>query len=310
MATTLKGWRSALAAAGLAGACAACASLCLPDRFRARARILPDMGSAAPAARSGVWAPTAPAGIQGSREDGPTVIFAEILRSRRVADRVLEATYAYGVRSWALGPEHRRRGTLAEHLGVSGDPAQGAFQRLLGVDRKARSGLLTVTAETTSPELSLQVVQGAVAALRETLADFARAEARNRAAALEPRLEQARAAHGEASGRFQAFLAVNRNWETGSSPQVHFQGAQLKERVDLWARVLANLTLNREQALLEAGNQAPALLVLDGGSLPRRKCGPPRALLVLGAMAAAGGGVLAVSHRHRIRGLFVSLEKP
>jgi len=303
------GWRGAVGAAGIAGICAACATLSMPDRFMARARILPDMGSAAPAARTGVWAPTAPAGVQGSREDGPTVIFAEILRSRRVADQVLGATYEYGVRTWALGKERRRRSTLAEHLGVAGDPAQGAFQRLLGVDRKPRSGLLTVTAETVSPELSLQVVQGAVEALRATLADFARAEARNRAAALAPRLAQAREAHEEASGRFQAFLVVNRNWETGSSPQLHFQGAQLKERVDLWARVLANLTLNREQALLEAGNQAPALLVLDGGSLPLRKCGPPRALLVLGAMAAAGGGVLAAAHRHRIRGLFVSMEK-
>lgn len=309
MGRDLKGWKGALAAAGVAGACAACATLCMPDRFRARARILPDLGSVAPAARSGVWAPTAPPGGQGSREDGPTVIFAEILRSRRVADQVLGATYDYGVRAWPLGTELRRRGTLAEHLGAAGDAAHGAFQRILGVDRKPRSGLLTVTAETVSPELSLQVVRGAVEALRGTLADFARAEARSRAEALEPRLAEARAAHAEASGRFRDFLASNRNWAAGASPQVHFQGSQLKERVDLWARVLANLTLNREQALLEAGNQAPALLVLDGGSLPLRKCGPPRALLVLGAMAAAGGGVLAATHRHRIRGLFVSMEQ-
>ncbi|WP_243330777.1 GumC domain-containing protein [Mesoterricola sediminis] len=298
-----------LLAACAAGLAAAAAGLALPNRYAATARILPDLGTAAASGRTGVWAPTAPPALPGSREEGPTVIFVEILHSRRVADRVLGTTFAYRDRTWALGAPVARREPLWRHLGAR-DPegALGPFRRALGVDRNPRSGLLTLTAETRSPELSLQVVQAAVEALRETLQDLTRAEARWRADVVQRRLDEVEAAHREASGRFRRFLEANRNWEASPSPDLRFQGLQLREQVDLLARVRANLTLNREQALLEAGGQAPALHVLDGGALPLRKRGPHRALLVLGAAALAGGAATAVQHRGRIHHLIFARE--
>ena len=105
-------------------------------------------------------APTAPPEPFGTREDGPTVIYADILRSRRMAEQLLLQDYDYG---WTdFGRTRRTRGTLLAYLGAPGvDQALGPLKRLLTVQRDPKSGQLTLAAETRSPELSLQVVRKA-----------------------------------------------------------------------------------------------------------------------------------------------------
>jgi len=305
------GLRRPLAFAALAGLLAGCLSLLLPDQFRAEARILPDAGHAGSPGHTGIWAPTAPPVVPGTREDGPTVIYDDILRSRRVADGVLSAVYEYGVRSWRFGPLRSRRGTLLQYLGAADvDRALGDFRRLLRVERNPKSGLLTVTAETRSPELSLQVVRLATEELRRALVDLAQAEGRNRARATQARLEEVGAICSARDEAFQRFQDANRNWETSASPNLRYQGLRLREQLVLWRRVQENLTLNQEQALLEARNDAQTLLVLDAGDLPRAKSRPHRSFIVFGAMVVTGTATWAALNRTKVHDLFIAKEKP
>jgi hypothetical protein len=293
----------------LAGILAAGAAVCLPNQYRSEARILSDAGHAggSSAMRTGVWAPTAPPEIQASREDGPTVIYVDILKSRRMAEQLLRRDYDYTERPWRFARPRRVRGTLQAYLGAANlDRAVGPLRRVLGVQRDAKSGLLTITAETRSPELSRQVVRQAAENLRDFLVEFSQAAGKDKARFTLGRLEEAQATFQELARQFQAFQDANRNWDTSPAPNVRFQGARMKERLDLWRQVVTNLTLNHEQALLEAQNDTQTLLLMDPGNLPLEKSRPARAFIVFVAAGAAGAGSWIFRNRTVIaRRLFV-----
>jgi uncharacterized protein involved in exopolysaccharide biosynthesis len=285
----------------LAGLVAAGGALLLPNRYRSEVRILSDAGHAGGGSlqRTGVWAPTAPPETFGSREDGPTVIYADILRSRRLAEQLLLQSYDYRWRRF--GRPRQARGTLMAYLGATQlDRAVGPLHRLLTVQRDAKSGQLTIAAETRSPDLSQQVARKAAEVLKDVLVDLSQMGGRNKARFTLDRLEEVRATYAGLSRDFLAFQEGNRDWESSPSPAVRFRGARLKEQMDLWRQVVTNLTLNHEQALLEAQNDTQTLLLLDPGHLPVEKSGPARALMVFTAAAAVGAGSWAARNRGAI----------
>jgi hypothetical protein len=287
----------------LAGLAAAGAAVCLPNQYRSEARILSDAGHAGGGSsmRTGVWAPTAPPEIPTSREDGPTVIYVDILNSRRMAEQLLAQGYDYSDRWWRFGPRRRVRGSLLAYLKAGNvDRAMGPLKKLLAVQRDPKSGLLTISAVTRSPELSMQVVRRAAENLRDFLVEFSQAAGKNKVRFTLGRLEEVQAKYRDAAGEFQAFQDANRNWDTSPAPGVRFRGTQLKERLDLWKQVVTNLTLNHEQALLEAQNDTQTLLLMDPGNLPLEKCRPARAFIVFIAASAAGVGSWAFRNRAAI----------
>ena len=286
--------------AGVAGLVAALGTPFLPDSFRSEVRILSDAGhtGAASTLRTGVWAPTAPPETPSSREDGPTVIYVDILRSRRMAEQLLLQEYEYDLRRWRFGRSRRIRGTLLAYLGAANvDRALGPLKAMLTVQRDAKSGLLTISAETHAPELSLQVVRRAAENLKDFLVELSQAAGKNKARFTLGRLEEVSQKYAERGREFQRFQDANRNWESSPAPAVRFQGTQLKESLDLWRQVVTNLTLNHEQALLEAQNDTQTLLLMDPGSLPLEKSKPARAFLVFTFASAVGAGSWVAHNR-------------
>ena len=296
------GLRRPLAHAGLAGLAAALLTLMLPNRYRSEARILSDAGHAGGSAlRTGVWAPTAPPETPAFREDGPTVIYVDILKSRRMAEQLLGRQYDYSLRPWRFARRRRVHGTLLDYLGVATvDHAMGRLNAVLGVQRDPKSGLLTIRAETTSPELSMLVVRQAAENLRDFLVEFSQAAGQNKARFTLDRLEEVQGKYAELGRQFEQFQDSNRNWETSPAPNVRFRGTQLRQGLDLWRQVVMNLTLNHEQALLEAQNDTQTLLLMDSGSLPQEKSGPARAFIVFTVVAAVGAGSWVLRHRRAI----------
>jgi hypothetical protein len=288
----------------LAGLAAAAVSVFLPNQYRSEARILSDTGHAGGGGtglRTGVWAPTAPPETPAPREDGPTVIYVDILHSRRVAEQLLMREYEYSYRPWRFARRLRARGTLLAYLRAKNvDRAMGPLKKLLTVQRDPKSGLLTIGAETSSPELSRQVVVQAAENLRDVLVELSQAAGQNKARFTQSRLEQVQAKYQELGRQFEQFQDANRNWETSPSPNTRFRGAQLREGLNLWKQVVMNLTLNHEQALLEAQNDTQTLLLLDPGNLPLEKSRPSRALIVFTVASAVGAGSWACRNRTAI----------
>ena len=294
----------------LAGMLAALVSALLPDYYRSEARILSDTGHAGGnAMRTGVWAPSAPPEIPGSREDGPTIIYADILRSRRLAEQLLLGEYEYACRSWRFGKARRVRGTLLAYLKArSLDRAMGSLRSMLAVQRDLKSGLLTLSVESRAPELSMEVVNRATEGLREIVVELSQAAAVNKARFTLERLEEVKGKYAEMGQAFQRFQDANRTWETSPAPNIRFQGSQLKEGLDLWRQVVTNLSLNHEQALLEAQNDTQTLLLMDPGNLPVEKSKPARSLIVFAFMCGAGVGSWIRFNRSMVYNQFFAKE--
>ena len=286
-------------------------SVLLPNSYRSEARILADTGHAggSSALRAGVWAPSAPPETVGNREDGPTIIYADILRSRRLAEQLLLGQYQYGCRTWRFGQPRQVRGTLLDYLGAENlDRAMGPLKTMLAVQRDLKSGLLTVSVESHAPELSREVVRRAMAGLREIVVELSQAAAVNKARFTRARLEEVKSRYAELGQAFQAFQDGNRSWENSPAPNVRFRGAQLREDLDLWKQVVMNLTLNHEQALLEAQNDTQTLLLLDPGNLPVEKSKPARSLLVFASLCVAGAGSWVYLNRTAVYDRFIAKE--
>jgi uncharacterized protein involved in exopolysaccharide biosynthesis len=294
-----------------AGLVTAGLALFLPNQYRSEARILSDTGHAGGGngLRAGVWAPSAAPETPGNREEGPTVIYADILRSRRLAEQLLLGQYEYGVRSWRFGRSRRVHGTLLDYLGVpSLDRGMGALTGMMAVQRDLKSGLLTLRVDSRSPELSQAVVTRATAGLGAILVELSQTAAVNKARFTLARLEEVRGRYRALGLAFQRFQDANRNWEKSPAPNLRFQGTQLREELDLWRQVVANLTLNHEQALLEAQNDTQTLLLMDPGNLPVEKSKPARALMVFAAMCAAGVGSWVYHNRTLVHDRFLAKE--
>ena len=122
------------------------------------------------------------------------------------------------------------------------------------------------------------------------------------------RLEEVRGRYAELGRAFQRFQDANRTWETSPAPNIRFQGAQLREDLELWKQVVTNLTLNHEQALLEAQNDTQTLLLLDPGNLPVEKSKPARSLIVFAALCAAGAGSWLTFNRAMVYDQFIAKE--
>jgi hypothetical protein len=295
----------------LAGLLGAAGSVFLPNTYRSEARILSDSGhtGAGSTLRTGVWAPTAPPETPSSREDGPTVIYVDILHSRHLAEQLLLQEYEYGLRAWRFGRPRPTRGTLIEYLGAANtDRALGALKSLLTVQRDPKSGLLTISAETRSPDLSMQVVRKAAESLKDFLVEISQTAGKNKARFTLGRLEEVKQKYGEKGREFQRFQDANRNWEASPAPNIRFQGAQLKESLELWRQVVTNLTLNHEQALLEAQNDTQTLLLMDPGNLPLEKSRPARAFLVFSLASVVGVGSWVVHNRSALTNRILAKE--
>lgn len=273
-----------------AGGIAAGITLFMPNYYKSEVRILSDAGNSGGVnQRAGVWAPSATPDTVGSREDGPTIIYADILKSRRMAEFLLQSEYDYALRSGKAGAPRQIRGTLLAYLGVTTlDKGISPLKSILVVQRDMKSGLLTLSVETRSPELSLEIGQRATKALKDFLVELSQSTGKNKAEFTLGRLEAVKERFDAVGREVLRFEEANRNWEESPSPSVRFRGTRLKEELELWKQVTTNLTLNHEQALLEARNDTQSLLILDPGNLPETKSKPARAFIVFLTMFGVG----------------------
>ena len=294
-----------------AGVVSAGLSILMPNYYKSEVRILSDSGTGGSGGspRAGVWAPIATPETTGSREDGPTIIYADILKSRRMAEHLLTTEYDYQIPRSRFGPKVRVQGTLLSYLGVRTlDKGIGPLKSILVVQRDMKSGLLTLTVETRSPELSLAVVRNAAVSLRTFLVELSQATGKSKAAFTQDRLDEVRAKYDEIGREYLRFEEANRGWQDSPSPAVHFRGTRLKEDMELWKQVTTNLTLNHEQALLEARNDTQSPLILDPGNLPGDKSRPARAFIVFASMFAVGLVSWVVTNRAIVYHRFLAKE--
>jgi len=276
----------------LAGFIAGALSLLIPNQYRSEVHILPSdsrggggsIGSLASTAEAmGVSVP----GQEGSSDSA----FVDILNSRWMAKKLLSQQYQFKTKGWLFANGHEHRESLSDFIHAKNtDRAILKFKKILIVNRDTKTRLLTISANTTSPELSQQIVQNSTATLEAFIESKGRTRGSNKAIFTEVRMREAQAAVAKAEQDALEFLEAHRNYATSNEPGIRLKGAQLDATLKLHQQVLTTLTLNNEQALLEEKNDMPILNILDDGDLPQEKSGPPRGTILLLAFLLVGGG--------------------
>lgn len=291
-----------------AGGLTALVTLTLPDYYRSESRILP-VDSRAGAGLGNLAAAAAAFGVNVPGGEGNDGNFVDILQSRWLRERLLQAEFHFRERTWRLGQIHERHTTLYAYLRVNNlDRALGSLGSVVTVSRDLKSKVITVAAETTSPELSQLVVRRMNGLLESFLQEKGRTRGSAKVSFAEARLAEARLEMAEAESVFREFLETNRNFSTSADPGVRLKGARLEAELRLRQQLVGAIALNREQALLEEKMDIPILNVLDPGNLPIEKSRPARSQAVIIVALVAGMLAWAIENRERIKGWLFEVD--
>lgn len=265
-----------------AGLLTALVTLFLPNYYKSEARLLPVESKGLGGNLGGLAGAAAAFGVSVPGGDSSDANFVDVLNSRWLKEQLLQTEFQYHARSWRFGTERLEKGTLYEYLEAKNmDRAVGEVAKVLSSSRDLKSKVISINAETKSPELSQLIVQRAGKLLEVFLQEKGRTRGSAKAAFAEARLVEARREMDEAEEALRRFLEGNRNVQTSSDPAVRLKGARLETELRLRQQLVAAIAMNREQALLEEKNDIPILNVLDSGNLPIDKSHSTRSMMVL-----------------------------
>lgn len=268
-------------------ACAmALLSLFISSEYRSVASILPDSQDekggafAAAAATLGIKAP--------SLGEDPGQTYPDILTSHWLSGRLVTHSFGYSYRVGLVGPWITRQETLQAYLGAHTiDRAIQDLPSIFIVRRDVKTGIVSITAETKSPELSQQIVRMALQLLEEFLGTRRNTRGKAKAMFTRQRLREVEASCDVAEEKFRQFSVQNKGYRFTQDPDVKLKGARLEADLLLRRQVVTTVTLNLEQALQQEKDTVPILGILDDGFLPQEKIRPARSVLIVLSMILA-----------------------
>ena len=286
--------KKALQWAFAAGLLTAFVTLFMPNYYRSEARLLPVETKGLGGNLGGLASAAAAFGVSVPGGDSSDANFLDVLNSRWLREQLLQTEFQYHIRSWRFGAERAEKGTLYDYLHASNmDRAVQGVSGILSATRDIRSKVISISAETKSPELSQLIVDRADKLLEVFLQDKGRTRGGAKAAFAEARLADARREMDEAEDVLLRFLESNRNYQSSGDPAVRLKGSRLETELRLRQQLVTTIAMNREQALLEEKNDIPILNILDPGNLPIDKSKPARSVVVVmvGILVGVGGWI-------------------
>jgi uncharacterized protein involved in exopolysaccharide biosynthesis len=274
-----------------AGLLTALVTLFMPNYYRSEARLLPVESKGIGGNLGGLASAAAAFGVSVPGGDSSDANFVDVLNSRWLKEQLLQTEFQYHMRAWRFGAEQAEKGTLYNYLKAKNmDRAVQELGTVLSSSRDLKSKVISISAETKSPELSQLIVQRAGKLLEVFLQEKGRTRGGAKAAFAEARLTDARREMDEAEDILRRFLEGNRNFQSSGDPSVRLKGSRLETELRLRQQLVSAIAMNREQALLEEKNDIPILNILDPGNLPIDKSKPTRSMMVLLAMMLVGAG--------------------
>lgn len=234
--------------------------------------------------------------------DGAEANFVEIINSRWVRLQLLYGEYEFNSRTSYLGKEMHHKETLASF--VQARNWQHGLARIspfLECARDQKTEVITVSAETPSRELSMQLVERELALLEVFVQEKGRTHGGAKALFAQARLGEARVNVDAARDAFRVFLNVNRNYQSSPDPAVRLRGQQLEMELKLRETMMFTLAQNYEQALMEEKNDIPVLNILDPPQVSVEKTKPSRARMVMSMLFLGCLGSLGWTQRHWLK---------
>ena len=269
-------------------------SLFLPTLYRAETKIVPadhvtgGGAAAVPVALMGA-AQQFGLGLPSGPSD-PSVIFVEILKSRRFARSLarLQIPNATDIGSFRL----------LDVLDVDGDDqatqVEESLRRIRGdvlhIKHDSRSGTITIAVHLEDPEMAAAVANASVTLLDELNRQVRRTQASQWLGFIESRLAEVETMLEEAEVALGSFYGQNR--VISDSPQLKLQEGRLLREARVQEELFITLKSQREIAKVEEVKNLPVIAVLDEAFPPVRRFSPRRGLLTV--LAAFLFGFLGV----------------
>lgn len=284
-----------------AGLLTAAVTLFMPNYYRSEAKLLPVESKGLSGNLGGLASAAAALGVSVPGGDSSDANFVDVLSSRWLKEQLLLTEFQYHARSWRFGLERAEKRTLYDYLDAKNmDRAVKELGTILSSSRDLKSKVISISAETCSPELSQLIVQRAGKLLEVFLQEKGRTRGGAKAAFAEARLVEARREMDEAEDVLRRFLEGNRNFQTSGDPAIRLKGTRLETELRLRQQLVSAIAMNREQALLEEKNDIPILNVLDPGNLPLEKSRPVRSQIVMMIFVLSGLAAWCLENRHWI----------
>jgi uncharacterized protein involved in exopolysaccharide biosynthesis len=268
------------------------------NHYQSEASILPVDSRSSGGGLSGSLSSAAAAfGVSLPGSDGPDANFSDILLSRWMKENLLLAKFKFEDKPSIFGANKAKNETLYDYLDARNlDDAVRRMGSLMTVSKDAKTKVLHINVETTSPELSQAVVKLSINLLESFVGQKGRTKGGAKALFADARLHEARDEMNQAEDDLRKFLEENRNYATSADPTVRLHGARLEAELKLRQQLVFSLAMNREQSLMEEKNDIPILNILDPGNLPIRKKGPARLLMILVTFGLVALGTLAAQN--------------
>ena len=291
------------------GLLTAVVTLFMPNYYRSEARLLPVESKGVGGNLGGLASAAAAFGVSVPGGDSSDANFVDVLNSRWLKEQLLQTEFHYHTKSWRFGTERVEKGTLYNYLEAKNmDQAVATLGTVMSSSRDLKSKVISISAETKSPELSQLIVQRAEKFLEVFLQEKGRTRGGAKASFAEARLAEARLEMDEAEAILRRFLEGNRNYQTSADPSVRLKGSRLETELRLRQQLVAAIAMNREQAMLEEKNDIPILSLLDPGNLPIDKSRPARTMFILLSMMVVGAGVWIWLNRIWVRARLLADE--
>lgn len=292
LTTAVRYWRILVGLPGIGIAIGLVVGLLLPKEFDAESRFAPNSMESSASRLASVSAQLGLASVGGGQ--GPD-FYAEVLKSRDLLEKLAWSEFEVPVDGGVEGERAQR--TLIEHYSQDDNPDEKEIRKILGrlsdqiaVRVHGRSGMITLTTTSYSPDLAVQINQRMLDLFQEFNLDRRQDRGRAEREFIEERLERAREELKEAEGELERFLDENRYFH--SAPRLTIESSRLQQKVALQQQMYVGLVQLYEQARVEELRNTPIVTIFDApkyaGSRSKR-----RTILFM-ILGMAMGGLLAV----------------
>lgn len=250
-----------------------------PNRYTAKAVILPSGGTPSDQAALGEFAgllgdsPLASAKLSSEQS---SFLYPDVLKSRLLSEAVISKVYEY-----PKGSKTKRQDLFDYFKVKKMDPAIKALAKITCFEMDRKTGVITISATTKNRHLSAAIANEYIDQLEEYNLDTRRSKAKENEKFISQRLEEVKAELRQAEDSLEAFQLKNRNFNTSSSPELATRLARLERELEIKSNVFLTLTQQYELARVETKKEVPIVQVLDYAKPPDEKAGPNRKLLVL-----------------------------
>ena len=221
--------------------------------------------------------------------------YIDILKSVPVGKAVLEKMYAYPIDG------ENRTGNLIDYFQaktVGG--ALRALEAIANFKETGNTGVITISATTTSPELSAEVANEYVEQLKIYNAERRKSQTKEQLEFIGKRLEEIKRELEKAEEDLTEFKKRNRSLIASggegmisfSSPELSMELSRLDREVSVKSDLFATLIRQYELARIEAKKEIPVIEVLNYAEPPERPVGRGRKVSLM--ISFVVGGFVAV----------------